>query len=76
MPNRMKATEAGISTRPTWRCSGVFDQLKADGKSPADHDIVASRVIANYIAGIRADRTCVAVKAALWTVKARTYCGD
>lgn len=53
MPIRRKATEAGILQPPELELLGrVFDQLKLDGQSPEAREALASRIIANYMAGV------------------------
>ena len=53
MPIRHKATEAGILQPSELELLGrVFQQLKLDGQSPEAREALASRIIANYIAGV------------------------
>ncbi len=53
MPIRRKATEAGIfNPAELGLLSRVFDQLELDGQSPEVRDGIASRIIANYMAGV------------------------
>ncbi|TGQ67415.1 hypothetical protein EN829_023900 [Mesorhizobium sp. M00.F.Ca.ET.186.01.1.1] len=54
MPIRHKAAEAGI-LQPTELAllRRVFDLLKTDDQSLNARDALASRIIANYMAGIR-----------------------
>jgi hypothetical protein len=53
MPIRRKATEAGILQPPELKLLGrVFEQLKLDGQSPEAREALASRIIANYMAGV------------------------
>ena len=53
MPIRRKATEAGILQPPELELLGrVFEQLKLDGQSPEAREALASRIIANYMAGV------------------------
>ncbi|TPJ32735.1 hypothetical protein [Mesorhizobium sp. B2-6-5] len=52
MPIRRKATEAGILEPEELALLGrVFEQIKGNGQSPGQ-DAIASRVIANYMAGV------------------------
>ncbi|RWE44526.1 MAG: hypothetical protein EOS78_02905 [Mesorhizobium sp.] len=55
MPIRRKAVDAGIFDRAELALLGrVFDQLKlADDQSPDAQGRLASRIIANYMAGIK-----------------------
>ncbi|MBZ9798370.1 hypothetical protein LB556_22150 [Mesorhizobium sp. ES1-4] len=54
MPIRGKATDAGIFNTSELALLGrVFDRLKVEGQAPGDGDAVASRIIANYMAGIK-----------------------
>ena len=53
MTIRSKATEAGILRPSELDLLGrVFQQLKRDGQSPEARDSLASRIIANYMAGV------------------------
>ncbi|MGX5847094.1 hypothetical protein ACWGTO_08455 [Mesorhizobium sp. PL10] len=53
MTIRSKATEAGILRPSELDLLGrVFQQLKRDGQSPEARDALASRIIANYMAGV------------------------
>ncbi|QPC91996.1 hypothetical protein [Mesorhizobium sp. INR15] len=53
MPIRRKATEAGIFNSSELALLGrVFDQLRAEDQSPDARETIASRVIANYMAGV------------------------
>ena len=53
MTIRSKATEAGIFRPSELDLLGrVFQQLKRDGQSPEARDALASRIIANYMAGV------------------------
>lgn len=53
MTIRSKATEAGILRPSELDLLGrVFQQLKLDGQSPEARDALASRIIANYMAGV------------------------
>ncbi|TGQ63511.1 MAG: hypothetical protein E5V49_00630 [Mesorhizobium sp.] len=54
MPIRHKAVDAGIlQPEELALLSRVFDQLKSDDQSPDARDAIASRIIANYMAGIK-----------------------
>ncbi|KRB27223.1 hypothetical protein ASD99_27000 [Mesorhizobium sp. Root695] len=54
MPIRTKANEAGIFDPSELALLGrVFEQLKLQGQSPEARDAIASRIIANYMAGIK-----------------------
>ncbi|MBZ9677922.1 hypothetical protein [Mesorhizobium sp. ES1-1] len=53
MPIRRKATEAGILQPSELALLGrVFDQLRLDGQAEDTRDAIASRIIANYMAGV------------------------
>ena len=53
MPIRRKATEAGILQPSELALLGrVFEQLKLDRQSPEAREALASRIIANYMAGV------------------------
>ncbi|WP_348631204.1 hypothetical protein [Mesorhizobium sp. WSM3224] len=53
MPIYQKAKEAGVFDASEVALLGrVFEKLKIDGQSPERHEALASRVIANYQAGI------------------------
>lgn len=53
MPIRRKATEAGIFDESEVALLGrVFEQLKLDNQSPYAREAIASRIIANYMAGV------------------------
>ncbi len=53
MPIRRKATEAGI-LQPSELAllSRVFEQLSLEHQSPNTRDAIASRIIANFMAGL------------------------
>ena len=54
MPIRKKATEAGVFDPSELALLGrVFERLSLDNKSPEARDAIASRIIANYMAGIK-----------------------
>ncbi|TIW62962.1 MAG: hypothetical protein E5V48_02550 [Mesorhizobium sp.] len=54
MPIRHKAEEAGIFEPDELALlRRVFDQLNADEQSPHAREAIASRIIANYMAGIK-----------------------
>ncbi|TGQ89177.1 hypothetical protein EN851_23155 [Mesorhizobium sp. M8A.F.Ca.ET.208.01.1.1] len=54
MPIRHKAAEAGILQPPELALlARVFHRLKSDDQSPGTRDALASRIIANYMAGIK-----------------------
>jgi len=62
MPIRRKATEAGILQPPELELLGrVFEQLKLDGQSPEAREALASRIIANYMAGVADEAELVAL---------------
>ncbi|WP_457155150.1 hypothetical protein [Mesorhizobium sp. P5_C1] len=53
MPIRRKATDAGIFDESELALLGrVFEQLKLDNQSPDAREAIASRIIANFMAGI------------------------
>ncbi|RWC19165.1 MAG: hypothetical protein EOS51_15575 [Mesorhizobium sp.] len=53
MPIRQKAREAGVFSSSEVALLGrVFDRLKAEGQSTQHREAIASRIIANYEAGI------------------------
>ncbi|ESY67555.1 MAG: hypothetical protein E5Y12_09435 [Mesorhizobium sp.] len=53
MPIRRKATEVGIFDASEIALLGrVFDRLRLDGQSADARDAIASRIIANYMAGV------------------------
>ncbi|TPM94951.1 hypothetical protein [Mesorhizobium sp. B2-1-3A] len=54
MPIRTRANEAGIfDPAELALLARVFEQLRLDNQSPDARDAIASRIIANYMAGIR-----------------------
>jgi hypothetical protein len=54
MPIYRKAQEAGVFDSSEVALLGrVFDRLKTEGQSEQRREAVASRIIANYMAGIR-----------------------
>lgn len=62
MPIRGRAAEAGIFDGAELALLGrVFDRLKAEGRSPAEDDAIASRIIANYMAGIKDEAELVSL---------------
>ncbi|MBZ9810276.1 hypothetical protein LB542_15595 [Mesorhizobium sp. BR1-1-9] len=53
MPIQRKAAEAGIFDESELALLGrVFDELKLHNPSPDERDSIASRIIANYMAGV------------------------
>jgi hypothetical protein len=53
VPIRRKATDAGIFDAAELALLGrVFDKLKLEHPSPDSLDMIASRIIANYMAGV------------------------
>ncbi|RUZ76907.1 hypothetical protein EN943_15615 [Mesorhizobium sp. M7A.F.Ca.US.006.01.1.1] len=53
MPIRRKATEAGVLQPSELALLGrVFERLKVDGQSTDARDAIASRIIANFMAGV------------------------
>ncbi|RWC29974.1 hypothetical protein EN850_12495 [Mesorhizobium sp. M8A.F.Ca.ET.207.01.1.1] len=53
MAMRTKANEAGVFDPAEMALLGrVFDQLKPDDQSAGARDALASRIIANYMAGV------------------------
>ncbi|MEI9416849.1 hypothetical protein [Mesorhizobium sp. Cs1321R2N1] len=57
-----RAKEAGVFDSSDVALLGrVFEKLKAEGQSPEGHEALASRVIANYQAGIRDEEELAAV---------------
>ena len=53
MPIRRKAADAGIFDESELALLGrVFEQLKLDNQPPDAREAIASRIIANYMAGI------------------------
>lgn len=63
MPIRRKAVDAGIFDRAELALLGrVFDQLKlVDDQSPDAQGRLASRIIANYMAGIKDEAELVSL---------------
>ncbi|TPM31471.1 hypothetical protein [Mesorhizobium sp. B2-3-4] len=62
MPMRQEALVAGNFTPSEVEFLGrVFDQLKVEGQSQADRDLLASRIIANYMAGVRDEAELVSL---------------
>ncbi|WP_136622744.1 MULTISPECIES: hypothetical protein [Mesorhizobium] len=63
MPIRRKAVDAGIFDRAELALLGrVFDQLKlVDDQSPDAQGRLASRIIANYMAGIKDEADLVSL---------------
>ena len=63
MPIRRKAVDAGIFDRAELALLGrVFDQLKlVDAQSPDAQGRLASRIIANYMAGIKDEAELVSL---------------
>jgi len=63
VPIRRKAVDAGIFDRAELALLGrVFDQLKlVDDQSPDAQGRLASRIIANYMAGIKDEAELVAL---------------
>ena len=54
MPIRTKANEAGIfDPSELALLARVFEQLRLDGQTTAARDVIASRIIGNYMAGIK-----------------------
>ncbi|WP_348640499.1 hypothetical protein [Mesorhizobium sp. B1-1-2] len=54
MPIRQKAQEAGVFDSSEVALLGrVFDRLKLDARSAQQREAISSRIIANYMAGIR-----------------------
>ncbi|RWE80844.1 hypothetical protein [Mesorhizobium sp.] len=53
MPIRQKAREAGVFSSSEVALLGrVFDRLQVEGQSPQRREALASRILANYEAGI------------------------
>ncbi|WP_095199109.1 hypothetical protein [Mesorhizobium carmichaelinearum] len=62
MPIRKKATEAGIFDPSEVALLGrVFEQLRLENQSPEARDAIASRIIANYMAGIKDEAELVSL---------------
>ena len=62
MPIRTKANEAGIFDPSELALLGrVFEHLRLDNQSPEARDAIASRIIANYMAGIRDEAELVSL---------------
>ncbi|MBZ9747829.1 hypothetical protein LB516_21555 [Mesorhizobium sp. CO1-1-7] len=62
MPIYQKVTEAGVFDSSEVALIGrVFEKLKTGGQSPEHREALASRIIANYQAGIRDEEELVAV---------------
>ncbi|BAB53689.1 msr8043 [Mesorhizobium japonicum MAFF 303099] len=62
MPIRRKATDAGIFDATELALLGrVFDKLKHEHPPPSTLDMIASRVIANYMAGIKDEAELVSL---------------
>ncbi|RWB28270.1 MAG: hypothetical protein EOQ42_14835 [Mesorhizobium sp.] len=60
MPIREKAEEAGVFSSSAVALLGrVFDRLKIEGQSPERREAIASRIIANYMAGMRDEEELV-----------------
>jgi hypothetical protein len=53
MPIQRRATEVGIFDAAELAMLGrVFDKLTSDSQSPDARETIASRIIANYMAGV------------------------
>jgi hypothetical protein len=62
VPIRRKATDAGIFLPSDLILLGrVFEQLKLDNQSPDAREALASRIIANFMAGVTNEAELVAV---------------
>ena len=62
MPIRKKATEAGIFDPSEVALLGrVFEHLRLDNQSSEARDAIASRIIANYMAGIKDEAELVSL---------------
>ncbi|KRB23848.1 hypothetical protein ASD99_29640 [Mesorhizobium sp. Root695] len=62
MPIRTKANEAGIFDPSELALLGrVFEHLKLEDQSPEARDAIASRIIANYMAGIKHEAELVSL---------------
>ncbi|WP_425463408.1 hypothetical protein [Mesorhizobium intechi] len=62
VPIRRKATEAGIFNATELALFGrVFDKLKLEHPSPDTLEMIASRIIANYMAGIKDEAELVSL---------------
>ncbi|BCH17097.1 MULTISPECIES: hypothetical protein [unclassified Mesorhizobium] len=62
MPIYQKAKEAGVfSSSEVTLLGRVFDRLKVEGQSSLDREELASRIIANYEAGITDEEELVLV---------------
>lgn len=62
MPMQTKANEAGIFNPSEVALLGrVFEHLRLDNQSPEARDAIASRIIANYMAGIKDEAELVSL---------------
>ncbi|TPJ31506.1 hypothetical protein FJ425_00875 [Mesorhizobium sp. B2-7-2] len=62
MPIRQRAREAGIFSSSDLELLGrVFDKLKVEHQSPERREALASRLLANYLAGIREEAELLSV---------------
>ena len=62
VPIRRKATEAGIFDPSELALLGrVFEQLKLNNQSTEARDALASRIIANYMAGVTDEQELVSL---------------
>ncbi|QKD03491.1 hypothetical protein [Mesorhizobium loti] len=53
MPIQRRATEVGIFDAAELAMLGrVYDKLTSDGQSPDARETIASRILANYMAGV------------------------
>jgi hypothetical protein len=62
MPINQRAKEAGVfSSSDVAMLGRVFDKLKNENQSPERREALASRLMANYLAGIRDEDELLAV---------------
>lgn len=62
MPIRRKAEDSGIFDPAEMALlSRVFDRLKAAGQSEHERETIASRILANYMAGVADEDELVSV---------------
>ncbi|MBZ9885948.1 hypothetical protein LB535_26770 [Mesorhizobium sp. CA10] len=62
MPIHQRAREAGIFSSSDLALLGrVFDKLKVEHQSPERREVLASRLLANYLAGIRDEAELMSV---------------
>lgn len=70
MPIRQKAREAGVFSSSEVALLGrVFDRLQVEGQSPQRREALASRILANYEAGITDEEDWLRRQSCRWGAK-------